>query len=103
MFLDRGTGGYISQFSSIEPSTAVFYIAHHVAAAYYVSAIDRLTWRPALINYLAKVDDTSSAFPVLALGMATWALASTGPLDNTLIDPSGAGAPYWSGTNQCGA
>ena len=94
---EGGTGGYISQFSSIEPSTAVFYIANHVVAAYYVSTTDRLTWRQALINYLAKVDDSSSAFSVLALGVATWALASTGPLDNTLIDPSGAGAPYWSG------
>jgi hypothetical protein len=33
----------------------------------------------------------------MALGIATWALAQTGPLDNTLIKPSGEGAPYWDG------
>jgi len=33
----------------------------------------------------------------MALGIATWALALTGPLDDTLIDPSGTGTAYWSG------
>jgi len=91
-----GIEGYISQFVGAEPSTAVFYIANHVVAAYYVHAEDKQIWRQALIDYLAQVDD-SSDFPVMGLGVATWALATTGSLDNTLIDPSGAGAAYWNG------
>lgn len=94
---EGGTEYYISQFDFTEPSTAVFYIANHVAAAYYVNAGDKQIWRQALIDYLSRVDDSSSYFPVLALGVATWALAPTGSLDSTLIDPSGAGATYWSG------
>jgi len=94
---EGGTEDYIAQFDLTEPSTAVFYIANHVAAAYYVDAGDKQIWRQALIDYLAKVDDDSSYFPVLALGVATWALAETGSLDDTLIDPSETGAVYWSG------
>ncbi len=94
---EGGTEDYIANFDLTEPSTAVFYIANHVAAAYYVNAGDKQIWRQALIDYLAKVDDDSSYFPVLALGVATWALAPTGSLDSTLIDPSGVGAAYWSG------
>jgi len=90
------TNDYISEFADTEPSTAVFYLANHVVAAYYVDAEDKQTWRQALIDYLAQVDDDSSDFPVMALGIATWALALTGPLDDTLI-PSGTGAAYWSG------
>ena len=91
-----GTSGHISQFVGIEPSTAVFYLANHVVAAYHVDAEDKQTWRQALIDYLAQVDDDSSNFPVRALGVATWALAATGPLDGALIDPSGTGTAYWS-------
>jgi len=95
-----GTEGYIYQFARLrraEPSTEVFLLAYYVVAAYYVDAQDKEIWREALINYLAQIDDYSSDFPVMALGIATWALATTGPLDDTLIDPSGIGAAYWSG------
>jgi len=87
---------YISQFTSIEPSTAVFYLANHLVAAYYAGAIDKEIWREILIDYLAQIDDESSDFPVMALGVATWALAATGPLDDQLIDPLGSGADYWN-------
>jgi len=90
-----GTEAYISQFAGSEPSTAVFYLANHVVAAYYVNAEDKQIWRQGLIDYLADVDD-NSVFPVGGIGIATWALAQTGPLDETLIDPSGTGAPYWN-------
>jgi len=90
------TKEYIDRFIGTEPSTAVFYVANHVVAAYFVDAEDREIWRQGLIDWLARVDD-SSEFPVMALGIATWALAQTGPLDETLIDPSGEGAPYWKG------
>lgn len=91
-----GTQGYINAFAGIDPSTAVFYMANHVIAAYYVDAADKELWRQELIRWLSRVDD-SSLFPVMALGVATWALAQTGPLDNSLIIPSGEGAPYWDG------
>ena len=93
-----GTKGYIERlFAGAEPSTAVLYIANHVVAAYYVDANDKKIWRQGLINCLSKVDDNISAYPVLALGIATWALAKTGPLDSNFIDPSGEGALYWKG------
>jgi len=93
----EGTYDYISQFTSTEPSAAVFYLANYVVAAYYVDAVDKEIWRAALIGYLTQVDDDSSDFPVMALGVATWALAQTGPLDDTLVDPLGTGAAYWNG------
>jgi|GEM_PF-561223 len=92
-----GTSGYIAGFAGYDPGIATFYLAHHVLAAYYVGAADRLVWRQSLINYLAWTDDSRSYFPVLALGAATWALALTGPLDSTLINPSGTGSAYWTG------
>ena len=96
-----GTQDYIDHFLDpfvgvgTDPSNAVFYIANNVVAAYYVDADDKEIWRQALIDRLSLVDDGSSEYPVLALGVATWALAKTGPLDETLIDSSGEGAPYW--------
>jgi len=92
-----GTEGYISQFAAAETSTAVFHLAYYVVAAHSVEAEDKEIWREALINYLARIDDHCSDFPVMALGIATWALAATGPLNDTLIDPSGIGTAYWSG------
>jgi len=89
-----GTENYVSNFENTEPSTAVFYLANHVVAAYYVDAMDKKLWREGLINLLSRVDD-SSIYPVMALGAATWALAQTGPLDKTDIHSSGEGASYW--------
>ncbi len=93
----NGTQGYISAFSDTEPSTAVFYLANHVVAAYFVDAEDKLIWRQGLIDYLVQVDDDSADFPVMALGIATWALAQTGDLDGTILDPNGTGCAYWDG------
>ena len=90
-----GTQDYIDRFVGTEPSNAVFYIAHNVVAAYYVDAEDKEIWRQELIDWLSLVDDDTSEYPVMALGVATWALAKTGPLDETLIDSSGEGAAYW--------
>jgi hypothetical protein len=89
------TNGYISNFQLYyEPSTAVLYMANYVIAAYYVNAVDKQIWRKGLIDWLSKVDD-SSDFPVLAMGVATWALAQTGPMDKTLINPSANNSSYW--------
>ena len=94
-----GTYGYVSSVARAEPSTAVFYLANHVVAADYVDAEDRQIWRQGLIDRLSRIDDSSN-FPVMALGIATWALAQTGPLDETSIVSSshffGEGAPYWN-------
>lgn len=92
-----GTEGYIRQFTDVEPSTAVFNLAYYVVAAYYVEAEDRKIWRNTLIDCLSQIDDHCSDFPVMSLGIATWSLATTGPLDDTLIDPYRKGTPYWIG------
>ena len=92
-----GTSDYIAWYgSNLEPSTAVFYVAHLVLAAYYVDANDKEIWRDSLISFLAGVDDDTAYYPVLALGVTTWVLAQTGPLDSTPVDPGGSGTPYWS-------
>jgi hypothetical protein len=91
-----GTGGYIAGFKDFDPSTAVFYLANHLVAASSVAAQDREIWRQRLIESLSRVDD-SCIFPVMALGAATWAMALTGPLDETVIDPSGQGVAHWDG------
>ena len=93
--LEGGTNAYISLYAGLDPSTVVIYLANHVVAAHYVDAKDKKIWRQGLISWLSHVDD-SCVFPVMALGAATWALAQTGPLDQTLIDPFGNGAPYWN-------
>jgi hypothetical protein len=89
------TEGYIELFADMDPSTATFYIAYYTAGAYYVNDLDREIWRDALIRYLSRVDD-NSAFPVMALGVATWALAETGPLDDVPVGPYGR-AECWEG------
>ena len=92
----NGTSGYIAYFeTNAEPSTAIFYVGHLVLGAYYVDATDKEIWRDSLVEFLATVDDSTTYFPVMALSIATWALAETGPLDDTLVDPYGTGQPYW--------
>jgi hypothetical protein len=89
-----GTPGYISQFEEADPSVAAFYLAHHTVAAFYVEAEDREVWREALVDYLSRVDDFAEG-PVMALGIATWALAETGSLDDSLVNPDAPETSYW--------
>ena len=89
-----GTEGYIALYAGAEPSAVVLCLAEHVVAAYTVGAEDIEIWRQGLIDTLSQIDGNCS-FPVLALGSATWALAQTGPLDGTLIDPGGEKTSYW--------
>jgi F0F1-type ATP synthase membrane subunit b/b' len=92
------TEGYIiSRFSVVDLSTAVFQIANHVVAAYLVNAEDKEIWREALIDCLVQVDDCSCDCPVMLEGIATWALAVTGPLSDALIDSSPSPTDYWCG------
>jgi hypothetical protein len=92
---EGSTKKYLRHFDTIEPSTNVFYFAHHVLAAYYVDNLDKEVWRDALISWLSRVDD-ESVFPVVALGAATWALAEIDALDDTPIT-SYASSPCWEG------
>lgn len=91
---DGGTFEYIDGYGTIDPSTAVFYLAHHAVAAHYVNAADKGLWRSMLVSYLSRVTDSSARYPVMALGVATWALAQTGPLDGT---PVGNASAVWKG------
>ena len=89
------TAQYIDLLKQEDSSANVFYVAHHTVAAYYVDDLDNEVWREALIRCLASVDDASD-WPVQALGVATWALARTGNLGGTLVDPLSE-TFYWSG------
>ena len=92
----NGTLDYISYwFGFSDPSTDVFYLAHHVLAAFYVEADDKEIWRDVLIQRLGAVEDGLSAFPVQSLSVAVWALSRTGPMDDTLINPSASSGSYW--------
>lgn len=93
---EGGAAGFVSYYNTgTEPSIAVFYLALHTVASDYVDAAEKTVFREALIDYLALVDDDTAQWPVLALGMATWALSSTGQLDDTPVDAYGTGQPYW--------
>lgn len=89
------TAAYISGFDTTDRSNAVFYVAHHTIAAHMVGATDAELWRNALMDYLCLIDDDLAYYPVMSLGVATWALAKTGPLDDTPLDPDGKGENYW--------
>lgn len=97
-----GTSTYINDlvdYYSInfdDQSQSAFYLAQHTAAAYRVDAIDKAVWRSSLVNTLAQVDD-NDLYPIFALGAATWALARTGPLDSTPVDPSASAGSVWEG------
>ncbi|MFW6107316.1 MAG: hypothetical protein ACOC8A_01350 [bacterium] len=91
-----GTQGYIDDLvaGSEDISIAVFYLAHHTLAAYYVDATDKGLWRTAVIDNLGLVTD-DAYYPVMALGLAVWALARTGPMDATLVDPDAPADSPW--------
>ena len=90
------TRDYIQYFNDMEASTAVFYIAQQMIGAYYVDDVDKEVWHEALIQFLSRVDDEST-YPVMALGVATWAFASTNTLDATPMDGDASSTPYWAG------
>jgi len=78
---ERSTQEYLRAFAGLEPSTAVFYLAHYLVAADYVQDEDTDVYRQELISHLSRVDDEAT-FPVMAVGVATWALTAT----NTSVD-----------------
>ncbi len=89
------TETYIDGFAETDHSNAVFYIAHHAVAAHKVGAMNAAAWRAALVKHLCLIDDDLAYFPVMSLGVATWALAQTGPMDATVLDPEGLGQSRW--------
>jgi hypothetical protein len=92
------TRAYIRGYSGTTVEKATFFISYHTIAAYMVDATDKEIWRAEILNHLSQVDDDISYFPVMTLGIATWALAQTGPMDDTkiILDPLGLpGASYW--------
>lgn len=92
------TYAYIAGFRATDVSNVVFYVAHHAVAAHKVGATDAGLWRLALIQSLSLVGDDVAYYPVMSLGVATWALAQTGLMDDTQIDPIGlVGEEYWYG------
>lgn len=91
------TYAYIRAFKATDCSNAVFYLAQHTVAAQKVGAADAGIWRDGLAQYLSRVGDDEAYYPVMSLGVATWALAQTGPMDDTRIDPFGlTGEDYWT-------
>jgi hypothetical protein len=91
------TAGYVSEFLEAELSASVCLVSHHTVAAFAVDAEDKAIWREGLVRFLVLIDDDFAVFPVMALGAATWALATTGDLEDTLLDPWDEGAAYWQG------
>ncbi|AQT68317.1 hypothetical protein STSP2_01476 [Anaerohalosphaera lusitana] len=94
------TEQYIADFENgTEPSSAVFYVAHHTVAAYAVDSPAKYKWRQGLRHHLARVDDTSS-FPLMGMAVAAWAFAQTDAgLDSTPVTPAGEtpASDYWDG------
>jgi len=87
---------YIKGYDATFRSKSVFFIAYHSVAAHMVGANDAAIWREALISHLSLIEDDVSYFPVMTLGVATWGLARTGPMDDTRIDPFGlSDVSYW--------
>jgi hypothetical protein len=94
---NHSTLEYVGLFDGLEASNNVFYFAHYAVAAYYVDDPDKEIWRDALIAELSRVQDDEFSCPVTALGVATWALAQTGDLDDTPVAGARDPSPYWDG------
>ncbi len=91
------TEAYLQVFDELEPSTATYHLAYLLVAADYVQDEDIDVYRRALLRYLSEVDDEAD-FPVMALGVATWALIVTDTPDETLVASDAAGPKSgWEG------
>jgi len=92
------TYAYIKGYDAVSREKSTFFIAYHAVAAHMVSANDAAIWREECISHLSWVGDDLSYFPVMTMGLATWALVQTGPMDDTMIDPFGlSDVSYWEG------
>jgi hypothetical protein len=94
---EGSTEAYLEAFAGVEPSTATFYLAHHLVASHYVQDEDADLYRRVLIRHLYQVD-SDAKFPVMAMGVATWALALTDtPADVPIAAAGVLRNPYWNG------
>lgn len=94
---EDSTDEYLRFFDDLEPSTAVFYLGHYLVASDYVQDEDTDLYRQAVIHHLYRVDDTAG-FPMMALGVATWALILTNtPADTPILAYGVVPNPYWDG------
>jgi len=84
VYTPGGAASYAASFGG-DTSSTVYYLSNLTLAAYGVNAPEKAIWRQGLIDALSTVNDDSAVFPVQAIGIATWALATTGPLDATLV------------------
>lgn len=84
VYTPGGAAAYAASYGG-DASSAVYYLSNLTLAAYGVNAPEKAIWRQGLITALGKVNDDSACFPVQAIGIATWALATTGPLDGTQV------------------
>lgn len=84
VYTPGGAAAYAASFGGDAAST-VYYLANLTLAAYGVDAEEKAIWRAGLASELAIVADDTAIFPVQAIGTATWALATTGPLDDTTL------------------
>jgi len=87
VYTPGGAAAYAASYGG-DASSTVYYLAHLTLAAYGTNAPEKAIWRQGLINALGKVNDASAVFPVQSIGIATWVLATTGPLNAT---------PVWDG------
>ena len=84
-FSPNGIAGYVSWYYAIDTSTAIFYLSNDVVAAFYVNAPGKAQWRKELVGLMTWLNDDMCKWPVMALGVATWALAQTGPLGEEFV------------------
>jgi hypothetical protein len=90
-----GTNGFIAGLvNGGDQSQAVVALAQYTVGAYYAGAADESLWRSGLLQTLGQVSG-NNASPVTSLGAATWALAKTGLLGNTLVAPAAAAGSAW--------
>jgi len=75
----------------LDPEYVVFEVAYYTVGAYYIDTADKEIWRSELIRLL-EAANTPNASQVMALGVATWALAQVGDLDSTAVY---VGASTW--------
>lgn len=92
---NSGTANYISSWSGQDKSEAMYDIARHTVSASYLN-IDTNIWRQGVLGIIEELD--SSNAPVMGLGMATWALSSSGGLGTDFISTT-TGSP-WSVTRE---
>jgi len=83
LFDKAGTELVIAELEAVQGIPwVVMTVAHYTVGAYYADAADKVIWRDELIRLLEEAN-APHAEQVMMLGVATWALAQTGGLDDT--------------------